>query len=191
MSLRVPANHFEVVCHFTIPGQDGDVVSSLAFSGADAASPPNFTAVTTELAELQGNMSQDSVLTSMSFRLGSAATDDPVEEVDVNLPGIASGECLPCNNALLVQKRTAFGGRRNRGRNFWPGLEKNGVSDAGLIASATLGGMQTNWEAMQAGMEALGYDPVLLHQQAPFPPTPVVTFTCQQKVATQRTRLRG
>lgn len=190
MSARVPVNFFETTMHFTQSGQSGDIVCSLGWAGADSSSPPDFSGVADALGGLQGNVSAGSVMSSISFNLGSSAADNPVHDEAVDFPGLASGEVLTLASCILVQKRSLSGGRRFRGRCFYPGVERNGVTSDGIIDSSVVTGLQTNWDTMVTDMQALGYAPNLFHQTAPFTPTGVSAFVVQNKIATQRTRLR-
>lgn len=191
MSLRVPLGFYETTMHFTIPGQDGDVVTSLGWFGHDSGDPPDFSAVVDALSGLQGNISSDCEFTVCTFNLGSAADDNPTHDEAAGFLGLASGVQHSPATSILVQKRTALGGREHRGRNYYPGAEKNGVGDDGIIDSAVVAGIQTNWDDMVSAMGVLGDTPQLFHQKLPTSPTDITTFSVQAKIATQRTRLRG
>lgn len=191
MSLRVPLGFYETTMHFTIPGQDGDVVTSLGWFGHDSTDPPDFGAVVFILSQLQGNISADCEFSTCTFNLGSAAADNPVHEEAAGFVGLAAGAQHSPATSILVQKRTALGGRQFRGRNYYPGAEKNSVGDDGIISGATVTGLQTNWDGMVADMATAGDTPQLFHQKLPTAPTDIVSFQVQAKIATQRTRLRG
>ena len=190
MSDRVPTNFFETTLHFLLGGQSGDVIISLGWSGADAADPPDFAAVVGELEGLQGNISAGCTLDHVTFNLGSSDPDNPTHDEASGAPGLSSGVVHGLATAILVQKRSLSGGRRHRGRVFYPGAEKNGVGSDGIIDSGVVTGLQTNWDDMVTGMQGLGYAPNLFHNTAPFTPTGVSEFSVQNKIATQRTRLR-
>lgn len=107
----------------------------------------------------------------------------------------AAADQLPNNCALLVQKRTELAGRRNRGRFFIPPafLGEAGVNNNGVIATPTLAGYQTNFNAWMAALltiEGDAYEPVILHSESPSTPTPVTSFVVQPVIATRRRRLR-
>jgi len=191
MSLRVPLGFYETTIHFQIPGQDGDVVTSLGWFGHDSVDPPDFTAVCTALAGLQGNISEECFQVGVSFNLGAATADNPVHEEAVSVPGVASGIQHSPETSILVQKRTALGGRQYRGRCYYPGAEKNGVGSDGMIGGSIVVGLQTNWDDMLSDMAGLGDTPQLFHQKLPTSPTDITSYTVQAKIATQRTRLRG
>lgn len=190
MSDRVPVNFFETTMHFEVPGQSGDVIVSLGWNGADSSTEPDYLGVNDALAGLQGNIASPCVMRLITYNLGSPGADNPVHEETVEVPGLASGVTHSPATAILVQKRSLSGGRRNRGRAFYPGAEKNSVGGDGIIAAATVTGIQTNWDDMVTDMQALGYAPHIFHQSAPFAPTGVSAFSVQSQIATQRTRLR-
>lgn len=190
MSSRVPAGYYETTMHFTLPGQSGDIVTSLGWQGHDADTPPVYEDRVSALNQLMGNISDDCVLTVVTFNLGSAAVDNPTHDTADGTAGLSTGAALPANVAVLVQKRCGLGGRRNRGRCYFPGLSFSALDGGGTIAGATLGGLQTNWDEMVGDFAGSGDLPVLFHNTAPFTPTPVVSLEVQPTVATQRTRLR-
>jgi len=108
--------------------------------------------------------------------------------------GIGSTARLPQNCAVLVQKRSALGGRANRGRMYVPGtLGESVVSDSGSITSSNLSGQQTAFNnfltALQVGFGSFVTDMVILHSSA-LEPTIVTSLNVQQLISTQRRRLR-
>jgi hypothetical protein len=118
-----------------------------------------------------------------------SSTEDPT-------PGFGTGGSAIVNTAVLVQKRTALGGRRNRGRFYIPAPDISGsVSVAGVLPSGELG----EWQARADEFELLingGVDPApegtlaLLHATGSPAATPITNLTVASKVATQRRRLR-
>ncbi len=191
MSLRVPLGFYETTMHFTIPGQDGDVVTSLGWAGHDSVDPPDFSTIVDNLSGLQGNISSDCEFTVCTFNLGSAATDNPTHDETAGFLGLASGIQHGPATSILIQKRTALGGRAQRGRCYYPGAEKNSVGDDGMLTSSVVTGLQSNWDSMVSDMATAGDTPVLFHQKLPTSPTDITAFSVQGKIATQRTRLRG
>lgn len=107
--------------------------------------------------------------------------------------GTGSGEGLPINCSILVTKRTASGGRRNRGRCYEPPLipSENNVDQAGNLTSGALSLVQGTWDVFFTGLGDADLIPVLFHQSAPFTPTPVTGFSVSSLLATQRRRMRN
>lgn len=189
MSNRVPAFTMETVLHFTAPGQDGDIVTAFGWTGHDADDPPVFEDTDAALGQIMGNLNNHVTLTRISYRLGSAAADDPVTERAVNFPGLGGGNMTPINNCLILKKITALGGRRNRGRNYLPGVGEGAVGDDGVVDTDVANGVSSNFGDVRADMTDAGCELVLLHQSAPFNPTVVVTALCEATIGTQRRRL--
>lgn len=190
MSNRVPAGFYETTMHFGLAGQSGDIAVSLGWDGHDADDPPDFGDVVTNLTILMGNISVDCALQSVTFDLGSSAADNPTHDETAGFFGLSSGQSNPPNVAILIQKRGALGGRRHRGRAYFPGLTQSSINAGGVIDSAVVTGLQTNWDDMAAAQATDGDTPALFHQSAPFTPTAVGSFIVQSIIATQRTRLR-
>jgi hypothetical protein len=107
------------------------------------------------------------------------------------LTGTRSGDCPPPSVAVLVKKIGAERGRANRGRNYWPGfvhsgdLDESGYIDAGWFAS-----LSNAFYDFGAAIATDGATPVILHNDPELPPTAVIAGSVEQKVATQRRRLR-
>lgn len=121
------------------------------------------------------------------------STGDIVGQKLLTVNGSVTDSCVPSNCALLVQKNTALGGRRYRGRFFAPPsfLNEGAVDQSGNIVPANVTALQAQWEAVRSGMVADQMEPVLFHQGASAPaPTPITSFTVQAQIATQRRRMR-
>ncbi len=129
----------------------------------------------------------------------------PSKQFVGNTQGATGGKSqamLPQNCALLVQKNTALGGRRNRGRAFIPSvLQDDWVDNVGAITPAARNELQTVadqwWEFMNESEPPFNNIPmVILHGsegapiQAAEDPTPVTGFSVDPVISTQRRRLR-
>lgn len=193
MSARIPPEFIETVMHFTQPGQDGDIVTTMGWAGSSNDVQDDAGGIVDAMAELMGNLADSCIFNSLSVTVGQDGADDVTFELPTNTPGSSTGEALPPNNAILLQKRTGLGGRRGRGRSYLPGAVDSGVNEDGTLDGGYQNGVQANIADCISGMAAVGADgftPVLLHQTAPFAPTDILTWLCQPKIATQRTRLR-
>jgi hypothetical protein len=112
-------------------------------------------------------------------------------EFNTTVPGSAVGGALPTNCALLVQKTTALGGRKYKGRGYWPAayLTETNIDTRGTIAGAQRTSLQN---AMNSLLTALGTNnirPMLLHS-GPEVPTPIIGLGVAGVIATQRRRMR-
>jgi hypothetical protein len=112
----------------------------------------------------------------------------------VNTAGtVASVESLPVNCALLVRKNTSRGGRRGRGRMFWPLLSigEANVTPGGIIGTGQVTDQQAKWDAFLADLATAGMSMYLFHEDPIIPPDVVDSLTVQGRIATQRTRMRS
>lgn len=130
----------------------------------------------------------------------------PIVVVSTLSPASAgrAGDVAPPNFALLVRKRTAFGGRAFRGRFFFPAMVQDGeVDETGRVATARTAALQTSFFTWHGNLAAgtgqlapVGAQPmVLLHNPpasgAPTPaPTVVTSLQVQTLGGTQRRRMR-
>lgn len=106
--------------------------------------------------------------------------------------GIGATQALSNNCAYIIRKHTILGGRQGRGRIFAPptSLTNGNVDEAGFITSGVrtdLLNRWTNW--MDAVNTGLGVQLALLHDSAT-PPTEITSLSIDQKIGTQRTRMR-
>lgn len=94
--------------------------------------------------------------------------------------------------ALLVQKRTAVGGRKGRGRMYVPGLDEVAVNAQGSIPEVNRATWEVAFQALHDRLTAVNQDPVLLHAAPGVfqPPHPITSFSVSATVATQRHRQR-
>jgi len=112
--------------------------------------------------------------------------------------GTASGETPPVNTAILMQKRSAEGGRENRGRMYLPParLTEGDISKLGVIESTALASLNSSANNWLSDVEAISTDPdpqtnlVILHSDPDSLPTIITDLEVASVVATQRRRLR-
>lgn len=198
MGIRVPAGYAEVTYRFRIVGDAEEMLTSWGISSefntlftADHAA---------QLADVFGTtlrtvMSPDCSFVGVHLRGGPDGMGEQFT-VDRNLPGTGTGVSLPPNNAALIQKRANVGGRRNRGRNYIPGVPAGVVNQAGVWAAAA----QANWQAKatawltETAARAFVREVEIFHTTPDgipgIPPTPVVSVNIPNKIATQRRRMR-
>jgi len=144
---------------------------------------------------LRGVMDTDITLVEVQWETESFSGSAPS-----NLPGLSNLVCPPPNSALLATYQAAGKGRRNRGRNFWPGcVSETSVDERGVVTPAVVNAFTVALDAFFVAALALPY---ILGQSIaqsttpgqatpPINPWPVVTTRVVQPVmATQRRRLR-
>lgn len=129
------------------------------------------------------------------FRVGPGGVG-PIHNIRQEVIGTGgSGKQLPQNCAVLVRKGTGKGGRKNRGRFFWPSIPASEVDNNGLITPSTRTAIQTSMDDLLALYDAGGNDFFsagmrLLHATEADPPTEIVSLDVDARIATQRRRLR-
>lgn len=116
--------------------------------------------------------------------LGSART---------TVTGTKSGSPLPTNCAFLASKASITGGRKGRGRTFFPPflIGESGIDGNGIVDSAALAILQDYLDAtfLAWTSDAPPLVPVILHEGAGLP-APVTQWELQGQIATQRRRMR-
>lgn len=139
--------------------------------------------------EMMGEFTANTTLERTLLKYGPQATG-PTFEYAQDIAGPASVGVAPPNVTFLVRKRTALGGRANRGRLFLPGVAEAAVQNGGEIAAGTIAALQTACNDWLAGLTTLQMPMVLLHN-ASSDPTDVSQLVVDSTAATQRRRLRA
>lgn len=124
--------------------------------------------------------------------------DPEVHLIPESITGSLSTASSPPNCAMLITKKTASGGRKNRGRIFMPPAMLNDidVDQAGNITGSTVAGHQVLWNTFFGSLNDSLLFPTLFHQFDPDlgetgeAPTRITAFIVQTRIATQRRRLR-
>jgi len=116
-----------------------------------------------------------------------------IYEAPDSVAGTNTGPPLPQNTAFLLRKRSALGGRRGRGRMYWPPafLGEDSISSVGLMGEAQRSAIEGRMIVATAAPAGTGR--VILHAPevgAPTAPTPITALSLDALVATQRRRLR-
>lgn len=163
----------------TIGMNNGDDLSAEDLADAMAAAM-----VDNVMADLSNQVFLESVL----VKLGPNDTG-AFAQVDVGEVGGASLINVPPQVAYIVQKRTAAGGRKNRGRLYMPGLPRAATNDQGEILPDNLVTLNTDWNGFFVDTSTGGSNPVVLHSSV-LTPTPITSFNVEQLLATQRRRQR-
>lgn len=141
----------------------------------------------------QDGLDSNVTMRSCTVRLGQDGGDPLVGVGTGSATGGLSSASPPANVAVLVHKRTAAGGRRNRGRLFipWYVIETN-VQEDGTIDSGTVSAINGYMNGWRTNLVTVQLPPVVLHSVgnsvAPAP-TPITALTVDNLVATQKRRL--
>lgn len=195
MSARIPPGFAEAWYRFTVVGDSEPMFCSLGVNLAVGITPDTTTAnniLGAGAANLRALLSSATTWDGGHVIFGADGGDNRVDSTLAPVTGTSGATPLPPNCAMLIRKMTVLGGRRNRGRLFVPGISNTGVSNAGVIAPATLSAYQTSATAWMAALVATAevVDLSLFHDTAPFTPTNITALVCQGRLATQRRRLR-
>jgi hypothetical protein len=160
--------------------------------------PSNGPRTAPELAEFAKNtwaasmLSQQSISTILvetKVKLGPNATGADAT-VTSNLVGGSSAEQDSPQVAVLIRKRTPFGGKTGKGRMFVPGVSEGQTDRGGVLGAPNLVNFQgaaNQW----LSDHNIGLAPiVLLHTLGSPAPFIVTDLEVQKLLATQRRRLR-
>ena len=137
---------------------------------------------------VMGNLSSSVNHDTCRVKAGPNETGPVGEFTGVEVGG-AGGTFASPNLAYLVEKHTALGGRKGRGRMFLPGVTEGGIGGSGDLDLTVLGDFTTNLANWLDALGGVGVEPVVLHSDETAP-TPITAFVIDPKVATQRNRLR-
>lgn len=189
--MTIPVGYSEASFVFTGPALPRGAVCTLGFD--NSAAPQNPTGMALILGthfgtEIMPELVSDVTLDRVEVKFGPDE-DGPAGSVTNPVSGLKGADSVTPNTSILVQKATALGGRKNRGRMFVPGLPENEVGGQGLIVAGVQPDLQLAFDNFLAKVTTDNFIPVVLHG-GPETPTPLTNFSVQGTVATQRRRLR-
>lgn len=191
----------------TMSGQDGDIITTIGFLLANG---DDYTQVSNDnMHDAYGDMIVTCCSAALTFTtlvtqvgIGGGVVREWVT-VGSRVGSIA-GDSLPPNVALLVNKNTGLAGRRERGRFYLPGVPESVSGGTGIVASGHITtvntALATYFGRFAANPEA-ALSPAVLHRAIERPVRPayeldavvgttLVNLTANNKLATQRERLR-
>lgn len=189
----IPIGYAEVVSEFNVPGNSGPalVVFGLA-NPTDKTAQALADSVWTAWTQANGLLTNLSNVTAL-IRTRAIYNDAGVEmygEHTGSVAGAAAGAPLPPNCAYLASKRTGLVGRANQGRMYIPGCTEAEVGNDGIVTPAFIATMQTDLSDFIADLITDGNPMVILHSTVGPSPTDVNALSMNQKIATQRRRMR-
>lgn len=100
-----------------------------------------------------------------------------------------AGDVMP-NVALLVKKNTLLGGRKGRGRFYWPILGEVNIDNGGYIVDGFRQEMQDAFDSFLQALADPQHGMFLLHNDVGVAPSRVTKLSVDGLIATQRRRLR-
>lgn len=203
MTLVIPPGHAQASIEFLSDYDPDPWYTTFGVQLVDAEGDftymANFAASAFETG-FQAILSNEVMITACELRVGQDGGPPLLVRVNRGNRGGSSADMLPQNCAALIRKGTNRAGRTGRGRMYLPGvLPENKVSQTGIIASDHLGVLEG---AAEAFLEALDdpiappspTSPMVLLHNAFVPggttPDPVVSLIPDNRIATQRRRLR-
>lgn len=190
---------FALVTHYMV--QEGDSEPMLTTIGCSSTGLPGGasdianTFVTSWEDNLAGLFSVDSALDHVEVAAGPSSAPIRADSTNGPVAGTASSGIVLPNTSVLVRKQTGLGGRKGRGRMYWPcfGQVQN-MTGNGLLVGGFMGTIQgafDDWAAQivdSTGPGAVG-ELYLFHAEEEAP-TQIEAMIVQQRLATQRRRLR-
>jgi hypothetical protein len=195
MALIIPTGYAQVVLNWTSPLFDSGGAATVL--GVKHEAPAS---TITEVGNVVRQATVDGILPSMHDQVTLASVYVASATAAVELfVGEAGGQALvtpPPNVTMLIKKVTPARGRRGRGRSYWPGtLGEDDIEETGILAPGVVTGWQGLFNQWTADLLASNVGQVVLQDSEgvtpPLSPPPGVSaFTVQDKVATQRRRLR-
>ncbi len=158
----------------------GDVASAIEGAGKGAGS---FTS----------RLNTEVTCGPVTVRLGQDGGEPTVGVSLTTSAGLLNIVTPPQNVAVLIQKRTALGGRRNRGRLYLPWyIDEAGVDEVGTITVGSIAAIQAAMTAWRSALVAANLPMVILHNPGvTITPAPVnvTSLFCTGLISTQRRRL--
>jgi hypothetical protein len=141
---------------------------------------------------IMGSVENDVKCSGCLFKFGPNETGASSFE-PASIVGTAGSDGLVPNSAYLIHKNTAFGGRKGRGRMYWPGCYGPAIDDAGALAPATVTALTADFATWYTALAGLNLQPALLHSESvdeSVLPYAITSFTVDSHIGTQRRRLR-
>lgn len=196
MGVDIPSGYGLFAFHTLTEGDPEEMIWTWGVNVGSSASVPDLPerAATAWEDHLAAQTSTVVQLTRVTLKVGPVSTG-PTYEFLSGAVGTNGGSLPPPNCAVLVKKLTAVGGRKGRGRMYLPGISSvsGSLDSGGNFGSVAAGDVQSAIEDMAADIEDTDppgpADMVLLHSDATTP-TSIVSYLCEQRLATQRRRLR-
>jgi len=192
----IPEGHALLKFRFGLTGDTEEMIVTLGVQTTAASNADRVAAANSamdswgdNILPLQANVYQ---LRGVDAVFGTAGGDIPISSTDAARTGGDPDAPVPQNTAVLVQKLSGLGGRRNRGRFYVPGISVLDIGNTGIINGTPLAAWGTAVNNFLLGIESGSFmdSAVIFHSSAPLTPTVVTDLNVDPVVATQRRRLR-
>jgi hypothetical protein len=195
-ALVIPPNYGQATFTFIVTGNTHAAMSSFGFGRASGYSMTTFkTVVETGWCGSGGPfaaaaMGNQFTLAKVDYLWNNAGALEASQTVFNRIGTNVQGP-VPINCAEVINKVTILAGRANRGRMFIPPmhLAETAVDQNGDMGSVNAGVISGLFETARAYCETNSYFSNLLHHSAVVP-THITSLVCEQKLGTQRRRMR-
>src|SRR4030095_10885363 len=179
----IPEGFAQIDYHFLRTGDTEEMIVSFGAAVAGTLSATHAGELKTAGADsqMQDITTNKTALARVVTKTGTEDPSEPITAESLSSPtlGAASEQPCPQNVALLIRKLTARGGRKGRGRMYYPDVQRVAVNEAGLIDTTSLANYRVfaeDWLADTEGLSAI-VDLVLLHAEPGFgEPDPITQF---------------
>lgn len=197
MGVVPPVGETQCVLRWLVSGDSEEQVCTLGVKDNLSTDPELTAAAIYTAATATGSLTPTAAMNQAWTFVGVTCylQDDPGQQIGVfNNPVTATTGglvTLPTNCAYLVHKNTAQSGRSGKGRMYLPAwvLGEGDIGINGIIESS----YTTIQNRLDTFYDALGDESldVKLFHSAPVNSTPVLSFTLDTQIATQRRRMRN
>ncbi len=194
----------EMTIAFTGVGDPEPMLCTCGFKQATLPTLTQAEAIKTNIASILAPViSTQYTLKTVALRWQADATSQVyVETVSAGSSMSASSSALPSNCAVIVRKRSTFGGKKHRGRMYFPGVPEESVDWNGDLTTT----FRTDWQTRATSIfgtwtSTLGM--LVIHHSKKVvvdgkerweidptqTPTEVTSFAVPAKIGTQRRRM--
>ena len=189
MTINIPDGYAYITLLFTGLTKSGFATThvSLELGGSNTLQSAAIAVGTAWEDNVQPLQSSYFVLTNIR-----AVDNNNVYEYNPNLTGGSSLDVSPANVSVLVKSTTDLRGREHRGRQYLPGFAfDDKIADDGTLNPAFYDDLTVALNGFGTDLVDQDLYPVILHSTtSDSTPTPVTGGGVENKVATQRRRLR-
>lgn len=190
--MNIPETYAQINYRWTWPvsGQVAEVAFGVSLEDPGMSVTDVATAATAayNLGDLRTVQVATIQLSNVHVKFGPNDTG-PSHDTPLSEAGTLTGEGVQPNTGLLITKNTATGGRKGRGRAYWPGIQDAVIDAYGHVTTSALATFQTKFTAWAVALDAALIPLYLLHADPDTLPYEVTSLTCQSLVGTQRRRL--
>jgi hypothetical protein len=192
MTVEIPSGYMHVIQPFRLVTATKDWTTTYALTTSSpqvalTEADDNFRDAWSPLTDTNFNM-----LPAVGYYRNAGGDLELYESTLAATPGASGKVSAPPNCTIVISKRTAFVGRKHRGRCFLPiGVTEGQVDESGVLSAAFVLDLQQRANAWLGSMNsAIDFTGMwLLHSDISDAPSRVTSLATQPVVRTQRRRL--